>query len=114
MEYGRRRRFTNPIPNRRGKFSFPNHSREREFSSPNEYRMKIEIPSFSRNLDIESFLDLVYEVENFFDMSYIPEKKRVKFMAYKRKGGAGAWWDQLQSIRRYQDKSPVMTWRYVK
>ena len=50
--------------------------------------MKIEIPSFSRNLDIESFLDWVYEVENFFNMAYVSEEKHVKFMAYKIKRGA--------------------------
>ena len=54
--------------------------------------MKIEIPSFSGNL----LLELVYEVEKFFDMVYVPEDKHVKFVAYKLKGGAAAWWDQLQ------------------
>ena len=35
--------------------------------------MKIEISSFSGNLDIES-LDWVYEVEKFFDMAYVPRR----------------------------------------
>jgi len=50
---------TNPNPNKGGKFPFPDHDRRRGDLSPNEYRMKIEISSFSRNLDIESFLDWV-------------------------------------------------------
>jgi len=60
---------TNPNPNREEGFPFPNPDRRRGNSSPNEHRMKIEIPSFSENLDIESFLDWVYEVQNSFDMA---------------------------------------------
>ena len=77
----------NPDPNRRGGFSFLNHDRRRDYSSPNECRMNFEIPSFSVNLDIESFLDWLYEVK-FFDMAYIPKEKHVNFVAYKFKEGA--------------------------
>ena len=55
----------NPNPNRGEGSPFPNPDRRRRDPSFNEYRMKIEIPSFSRNLDIESFLDWVYEVEKY-------------------------------------------------
>ena len=85
----------NSNPNRGGGFLFPNHDRRRDYSSPNEYRMKIEISSFSENLDIESFLDWVYEVKKFFDMTYVLTEKHVKFEAYTLKVAAAAWWDQL-------------------
>ena len=62
--------------------------------------MKIEISFFIWNLDIESFLDWVYEVKRYFDVTYVPEEKHVKFVAYKLKGGAVAWWGRLQIIRR--------------
>jgi len=45
------------------------------YLSPNEYRMKVEISSFSGNLDIIFFLDWIYEVEKFFDMTYVPTEK---------------------------------------
>ena len=62
--------------------------------------MKVNIPSFSGNLDIEFFLDWIYEVDKFFDMAYVPMEKQGKFVAYKFKGGAAAWWDQLQVSQR--------------
>ena len=71
----------------RGGFSFSSHDRRRDYPSPSKFRMKVKISSFSENLDIESFLDLVYEVEKFFDMAYFFEEKYVKFVAYKLKGG---------------------------
>ena len=42
--------------------------------------MKVEIPSFSGNLDIELFLDWIYEVDTLFDMAYILIEKQVKFV----------------------------------
>ena len=80
----------NPNPNREEEFLFSNPDRRRGDPSPNEYKMKIEIPSFNRNLDIESFLDWVYEVEKFFDITYVHKKKHVKFVAYKLNGGVAA------------------------
>ena len=62
-------------PNRGGRFPYPNHGKKGGYLNPNEYRMKCDIPSFSGNIDIESFLDWIYEVEKFFDMDYVPAKK---------------------------------------
>ena len=53
--------------------------------------MKIEILFFSESLNIESFLDWVYEVNKFFDITYVPEKKHVNSVTYKLKGGAATW-----------------------
>jgi len=43
--------------------------------------MKVKILSFSGNLDIKSFLDWIYEVKKFFDMTYVLAEKQVKFVA---------------------------------
>jgi len=61
----------------------------------NNYWMKIDLPPFHGNLHIQDFLDWVMEVERFFEYMYISEDRKVKFVAYKFKGGAPAWWEQL-------------------
>jgi len=87
------KRMANPNLNRGGGFLFPNHDKRISDSSPNEYMIKFEIPSFSGNLNIESFLDWVYKVKKFFDMNCISSEKHVKLVAYKLKKGGDVWWD---------------------
>ena len=54
--------------------------------------MKAEIPTFNGNVvDIEGCLDWLYEVEIFFEVMEVPKDRRVPLVAYKMKGGAGAW-----------------------
>ena len=51
------KRMANLNLNRGGRFLFLNHDKRISDLGPNEYMIKIEIPSFSGNLNIESFLD---------------------------------------------------------
>ena len=69
--------------------------------------MKIDLPTFQGHLRIAEFWDWITEVECFFDYMKIQEEKQVKLVAYKLKGGATAWWDQVQTTRTRQDKEPV-------
>ncbi len=39
------------------------------------YKMKAEIPTFNGNVDIEGFLDWIYEVETFFEIMNIPPSR---------------------------------------
>ncbi|XP_020245285.1 uncharacterized protein LOC109823419 [Asparagus officinalis] len=76
--------------------------------------MKVELPSFGGNFDIEAFMDWLYKVGKFFEMANMPEANQLKFVAYRLKGEAATWWDQTQNTRRRQGKQPVRVWRRMK
>ena len=78
------------------------------------YKVKAEIPTFNGNADIEGCLDWLYEVETFFEVMEVPEDRRVPLVAYKLKGGAGAWWHRVQEERRLRGEPRVRTWRQMK
>ncbi|XP_039122362.1 uncharacterized protein LOC120258941 [Dioscorea cayenensis subsp. rotundata] len=77
-------------------------------------KIKADLPFFSGNLDVEDFLDWVAEVEKYFELMSIAEHLQVKYVAYKLRGGASAWWEQLQGKRRRQHKQPIRSWRRMK
>ena len=57
--------------------------------------MKVDIPSFNGNLNIEDFIDWIAEVDKFFYYMVIPEDRRVRLVACRLKGGASTLWDRL-------------------
>ncbi|XP_024031026.1 uncharacterized protein LOC112094434 [Morus notabilis] len=84
---------------------------------PTDSDTEEDVPVWNNNLrhmHIEDFLDWVQFVENFFDCMNIAEEKKVKLVAYKLKGGASAWWEQLQQNRHREGKRPVQTWPKMK
>lgn len=67
------------------------------------------ILSFDGHMHIEDFLDWLQSVEMFFEYMDIPTDKQVKLVAYKLKGGALAWWEQINSHRHHDGKHPIRT-----
>ena len=75
----------------------------------NLFRLKVDISNFDGHANLEETIDWISEVERFFEFCEIPEDRRVKFVAYRLKGGAVAWWDRLQFKRKRQGKRPINT-----
>ncbi|KAK3434082.1 hypothetical protein EUGRSUZ_L00350 [Eucalyptus grandis] len=63
---------------------------------PEQYQLKVDLPIFNGNLNIEDFLDWLWKVEKFFDAMEIEEDRQVKLVAYKLEGDASVWWEQTQ------------------
>ena len=88
-----------------GEFANP-RSRQKEgrqwqpnYKGDNEYKLKVNIPNFSGDLDIEGVFDWLTKVDKFFEYTKFPDDIKVKFVAYKLKGRASLWWDRLREMR---------------
>ena len=58
------------------------------YRGDDEYKLKVDIPNFSGDLNIEGFLDWLTEVDMFFDYNKLPNDRKIKFVAYVLKRGA--------------------------
>ena len=59
-------------------------------------------------------MDLLTEVDRFFDYTELPDDRKVKFVAYNLKGGASVWWDILREMRIREGRGPIQTWCRMK
>ena len=73
------------------------------------YKLKVDIPNFSGDLNIEGFLDWLIELDKFFDYIELPKDKKVKFVAYMLKRGASIWWGRLREMRMREGSGSVQT-----
>ena len=78
------------------------------------FKLKVDIPFFSVNLNIEDFIDWIAKIDKFFDYMQVPEEKRVKLVTCRLKGGASAWWERQQNRSLREGKQLVMTWYQMK
>ena len=76
----------------------------------NDFKLQVNIYYFNGSLGIEEFLDLIADINKFFDYMETPSEKRVRLVAYRLKGGASAWWEGLQNKRKREGKDRVQTW----
>ena len=74
-----------------------------------DFRLKVDIPNFHGNLNIENFIDWIADKHKFFDYIGVLEEKKVRLVACRLKGSASAWWERLQNRRIREGKHPVRT-----
>ena len=47
-----------------------------------EFKLKVDIPTFSRDLDIEEFLNWITKVDRFFEYMEILKERKIKLVAF--------------------------------
>jgi hypothetical protein len=67
-------------------------------------RVKMDIPIYEENLDVEKLLDWIRALDTYFDYEYVEEDKKVKHVVTRLKGHGTLWWDELQDDRRCKGK----------
>ena len=59
-------------------------------------RPKIEVPTFSGNLNPKELIDWINECEEYFEYEDIEDPDRVKFAKARLKGHVKIWWQEIQ------------------
>ena len=68
----------------------PNRQPQRFQQSPkNDFKIKVELPSYSGMLDTEAFLEWLDAVEKYFKVVQVPDNQKVAYVAYRLEGSAG-------------------------
>jgi hypothetical protein len=73
-------------------------------------RVKMDIPVYEGNLDVEELLDWIRALDKYFNYEDVEEDKKVKHVITRLKGHATLWWDELQADRRYKGKQKIKSW----
>jgi hypothetical protein len=62
-------------------------------------KVKVDIPVYEGNLDVEELLDWIRALDTYFDYEDIEEDKKVRHAVTRLKGHTALWWDELQEDR---------------
>src|SRR5271156_4454510 len=89
-----------------------NPEEERIFRSISKIgkRPKIEVPTFSGNLNPEELIDWINKCEEYFEYEDIEDPDRVKFAKARLKGHAKIWWQEIQLERNRRGKDKITRW----
>ena len=72
--------------------------------------MKMDVPVYKGNLDVEELLDWIRALDTYFNYEDIEEDKKVRHDIMRLKGHVALWWDELQADRHFQGKHKIKSW----
>ncbi|KAL3532845.1 hypothetical protein ACH5RR_006366 [Cinchona calisaya] len=73
-----------------------------------DYGVKVDIPDFEGQLNLEDFIDWLTAIERVFNHKNIPKYKKVKIVAIKLKKHASIWWENLKRRRDCEGKQQIV------
>lgn len=73
----------------------------------------MELPIFDGKINIETVIDGIEALENYFECEGITEEQKVKLENSKMKGEEVTWWKFIQEERANDDKKRTMSWKIM-
>jgi len=73
-------------------------------------RVKMEVPMYEVNLEVEELLDWINYLDKYFDYEEIDDEKKLKHVVTRLKGHVALWWDELHVDIRRKGKSKIKIW----
>ena len=76
-------------------------------------RLRVEIPTYNVNLDLEELIDQRTALEKYFDYEDVDEEKQVKFAITRLRGHGTLWWDGVQEEMESKNKAMIKRWSRI-
>ena len=88
---------------------YHHHRKERKFKE-----VRVELPHFHENNDIDTFLDWEMNVEQLFECYHVSEERKVPLATLSFQGHALHWWITLMRDRSLHHKPAIANWNDLK
>ncbi|KAA8546888.1 hypothetical protein F0562_003317 [Nyssa sinensis] len=73
-------------------------------------KVKVEAPSFDSQLDPNTFLDWLADIEDYFEWYNMTGVQRIRFTKMKLVGSAKRYWQFVQRNLEHLGRDPIFTW----
>lgn len=69
--------------------------------------MKVEIPLYEGNLNVEDVINWISVLYMYFDFEEVKDKNKVILIATKLKDHAAIWWDEIQISKERKERLQI-------